>query len=182
MIGDQRQCACGSGLRPARCCQMEAGALGPPEAARPLLPMVERAAELFARQNAVDDARQICLNALELAPGQLDALTLLYRIRKAQRRRPRPRRCCGASWLSTRTRSGRPTSWPYCCSAGAIFEAEHHARNAIRIAPDNPQSHNLMGMVMTEANRAQVGEYHYRKVIELSGGREPVVLSTWRGT
>ena len=49
-------------------------------------------------------------------------------------------------------------------SRGAIAEAEIHARNAVRIAPENPQSHNLMGMVMTEANRPQIGEYHYRRV------------------
>ena len=30
---------------------------------------------------------------------------------------------------------------------------------------------------MTEANRAQIGEYHYRKVIEWSGRREPMVLA-----
>jgi Flp pilus assembly protein TadD len=39
---------------------------------------------------------------------------------------------------------------------GAIAEAEIHARNAVRIAPEDPQSHNLMGMVMTEANRPQL--------------------------
>ena len=56
---------------------------------------------------------------------------------------------------------------------GATAEAESHARNAIRIAPENPQSHNLLGMVMTEANRPQTGEYHYRRVIELSGDARP---------
>ena len=60
---------------------------------------------------------------------------------------------------------------------GAIAEAEIHARNAVRIAPQNPQSHNLMGMIMTEANRPQIGEYHYRKVIELSRARDPILLA-----
>ena len=31
---------------------------------------------------------------------------------------------------------------------GDVLEAERHARNAVRIAPDNPQSHYLMGLVM----------------------------------
>ena len=47
----------------------------------------------------------------------------------------------------------------------------------MRIAPENPQSHNLMGMIMTEANRPQIGEYHYRRVIELSGRRDPILLA-----
>jgi tetratricopeptide (TPR) repeat protein len=60
---------------------------------------------------------------------------------------------------------------------GAVLEAEHHARNAVRIAPENPQSHNLMGIVLTEANRPHTGEYHYRKVLELTGRRDPITLA-----
>ena len=51
---------------------------------------------------------------------------------------------------------------------GALAEAEIHARNAIRIAPQNAQAHNLMGLVLTEANRPLIGEYHYRRVLELA--------------
>ena len=47
----------------------------------------------------------------------------------------------------------------------------------MRIAPENPQAHNLMGMIMTEANRPQIGEYHYRRVLELTGQRDPVLLA-----
>ena len=43
---------------------------------------------------------------------------------------------------------------------GAVAEAEIHARNAVRIAPENARSHNLLGMIMTEANRPRVGEHH----------------------
>jgi tetratricopeptide (TPR) repeat protein len=60
---------------------------------------------------------------------------------------------------------------------GAIQEAEIQARNAVRIAPQNPQAHNLMGMILTEAQRPQVGEYHYRKTLELSGARDPILLA-----
>ena len=60
---------------------------------------------------------------------------------------------------------------------GNLAEAEIHARNAVRIAPENPQAHNLMGMIMTEANRPQVGEYHYRRVLELTGQRDPILLA-----
>jgi Tfp pilus assembly protein PilF len=60
---------------------------------------------------------------------------------------------------------------------GALAEAEIHARNAIRIAPKNPQAHNLMGLVLTEANRPLIGEYHYRQVLALSDAEEPITLA-----
>jgi tetratricopeptide (TPR) repeat protein len=34
-----------------------------------------------------------------------------------------------------------------------------------------------MGMILTEAKRPQVGEYHYRKVLELSRQRDPILLA-----
>jgi tetratricopeptide (TPR) repeat protein len=62
---------------------------------------------------------------------------------------------------------------------GSLAEAERHARNAVRIAPENAQSHYLMGMVLTEAYRPAVAEYHYRLALEYSGSREPVVLANF---
>ena len=60
---------------------------------------------------------------------------------------------------------------------GALAEAEHHARNAVRIAPMDAQSHNLMGMIMTEAHRPQVGEHHYRRAMELIASPSPVLVA-----
>jgi tetratricopeptide (TPR) repeat protein len=60
---------------------------------------------------------------------------------------------------------------------GALEEAEVHARNAIRIAPEHPQGHNLLGMVLTGVHRPQPGEYHYRRVLSLMGKRDPIVLA-----
>jgi Flp pilus assembly protein TadD len=60
---------------------------------------------------------------------------------------------------------------------GALAEAERHARNAVRLAPDNAQSHNVLGMVLTEAYRPAVGEYHFRRALELAGVRDAVVLA-----
>ena len=34
-----------------------------------------------------------------------------------------------------------------------------------------------MGMILTEANRPQVGEYHYRRVLALTGARDPILLA-----
>jgi tetratricopeptide (TPR) repeat protein len=113
--------------------------------------VVERALELH-RQGAIAEAEQVCLEALELAPTQLDALSLLYQIRKAGNVER------AADVLLRRIVALHPnTFWALnqlalaLFNKGAALEAEVHARNAVRIAPENPQSHYLMGMVMTEA-------------------------------
>jgi Tfp pilus assembly protein PilF len=174
---DPVMCACGSGLRAARCCQMDFSRLPPRDSARLLLPSIEQATARHA-QGAVAEAGRLCREVLELAPDQLDALSLLYRICRADGRRP------AAEALLRRIVALYPnTFWATheltlaLLAKGAIAEAEIHARNAVRIAPQTPQAHNLMGMVMTEANRPQLGEYHYRRVLDLAGRRDPIVLA-----
>jgi tetratricopeptide (TPR) repeat protein len=175
--GDRRLCACGSGLRAARCCEMPPGALPAPGAGRPLTPIAERARELL-QQSAIAEARQLCAEVLELAPGHPDALAVLYQICRDHG----PPTAIEA--LLRRIVTLHPnTFWAVndlallSYNKGAILEAVHHARNAIRIAPENPQSHNLMGIALTEANRPHTGEYHYRKVLELTGKRDPATLA-----
>jgi tetratricopeptide (TPR) repeat protein len=46
-----------------------------------------------------------------------------------------------------------------------------------RIAPLDAQSHNLMGMIMTEAHRPQVGEHHYRRAKDLLAEPSPILLA-----
>jgi tetratricopeptide (TPR) repeat protein len=156
---------------------MPSGALPAPGAGRPLTPMAERASELL-QQNAVAEARQLCAEVLELAPGHPDALAVLYQIC----RKEGPPTAVEA--VLRRIVALHPnTFWAISDLAiltlnkGAVLEAEHHARNAVRLAPENPQSHNLMGIALTEANRPHTGEYHYRKVLELTGRRDPVTIA-----
>ncbi len=47
----------------------------------------------------------------------------------------------------------------------------------MRFAPTDVQSHNLMGMILTEAQRPQVGEHHCRRPLELLGKRDPILLA-----
>src|SRR5262245_11123602 len=77
-------CACGSGLRSVRCCGAPLDVLAAPVAARHLEPLVERAHDAFAR-DARGEAEQLALDILELAPGHLRALALLYELRKEAR-------------------------------------------------------------------------------------------------
>ncbi len=62
---------------------------------------------------------------------------------------------------------------------GAASEAEAHARNAIRLAPLDPQSHVVMGMVLTQALKPHAAEAHYRRALELSGRRDPILLANF---
>jgi tetratricopeptide (TPR) repeat protein len=156
---------------------MNAAAMPPPESSRHLMPLVERAI-VAHRQGAIDTAERLCLDVLELAPDRPGALTVLYQIRKDQGNHT------AAEALIRRVVTLDPNNFLatnefalLLLGKGAIHEAEIQARNAIRIAPQNAQSHNLMGMILTEAQRPQVGEYHYRKVLELSGNRDPILLA-----
>jgi Flp pilus assembly protein TadD len=174
---DPRLCACGSGLRKARCCELDRSALAPPEAIRHLLPLVERA-QIAAREGRAAEAEQICREVLELAPGQQETLAVLYGICREQGRHS------AADALIRRIVMLNPNNiWATnelalrLLNTGNLFEAEVHARNAVRIAPENPQAHNLMGMILTEANRPKVGEYHYRRVLELIDPPDPIVLA-----
>jgi tetratricopeptide (TPR) repeat protein len=172
-----RLCQCGSGLSPTRCCQLNLATLGAPEANRHLVPLEERAVQ--ARRNGAGEAAErLALDVLELAPGRTTALSVLYEIRKAEGKQP------AAEALIRRIVALEPNNfWAtneitlLLLGKGNVAEAERHARNAIRIAPENAQSHYLMGMVLTEAYRPAIGEYHYYRALDLSGARDPVLLA-----
>jgi len=175
--GDARFCGCGSGLTRARCCELDLATLGAREASRHLAPLEERAAEARTT-GAGDEAERLVLDVLELAPGRTRALAILYEIRKAQGKSD------ASAALIRRLVALEPNNfWAtneltlLLLGRGNVAEAERHARNAVRIAPDNAQSHYLMGMVLTEAHRPAVGEYHYHRALALSGARDPVVLA-----
>ena len=170
-------CPCGSGLRSARCCSLDASSLPPPESTRHLVPLVERAVQAH-RQGANDTAERLCLDVLEMAPDRPGALLVLYQIRKSQGTH------AAAEALIRRVVRFDPNNFLatnelalLLMAKGALAEAEIHARNAVRIAPENPQAHNLMGMIMTEAQRPQIGEFHYRRVLELAGNRDSILLA-----
>jgi tetratricopeptide (TPR) repeat protein len=170
-------CPCGSGLRPARCCALQPIAIPSAEATSHLVPVVERAIQAY-QQGAKNTAERLCLDVLELAPDRPGALSVLYSIRKEQGK------FAAADALIRRMVHFDPNNFEATnelalrlLARGALGEAEIHARNAIRIAPGAPQAHNLMGMIMTEAQRPRIGEYHYRQVLEISGTRDPIVLA-----
>jgi tetratricopeptide (TPR) repeat protein len=166
-------CACRSGLRSERCCGLDWSV--PPAASRPT-PEIDRAAAALGAGNRVEAAR-ILIDLLEQFPRHLDALRLLYQIRSAENA------TMAAEALLTRIVRLDPNDLgatqalaSLLFGKGALAEAEIHARNAVRLSPADGQSHNLMGMIMTEAHRPQVGEFHYRRVMELLAGQPNAIL------
>lgn len=170
-------CACGSGLRQIRCCAVEPAVLAAAEAGGPLQTQVEHAVEAQKR-GARETAERLCLDVLERAPGEARALALLYELRKSAGE------VRAAEALAGRLVALNPNNaWAtielglLLLARGALDQAERHARNAVRLAPESPQAQNLMGMVMTELHRPQVGEYHYRRVLAFSSHPDPILLA-----
>jgi tetratricopeptide (TPR) repeat protein len=167
-------CACGSGLTAERCCALDwtAHPLEPGPA-----PESVRARAALAAGN-VAEAQQLLIELLERSPKHLGALILLHQIRASQNATP-----AAEALLARIVRldaNNLPATQALALTLfgkGALAEAEQHARNAVRIAPSDPQSHNLMGMIMTEAQRPQVGEHHYRRALALLGAPSAILLA-----
>jgi tetratricopeptide (TPR) repeat protein len=167
-------CACRSGLRSDRCCALDWTVA--PAASRET-PEIERARVALGAGN-VTEATRLLVDILDQFPRHLGALRLLYQIRSAENQ------TAAAEALLIRIVRLDPNDLAatqalasLLFAKGALAEAEVHARNAVRLAPADSQSHNLMGMIMTEAHRPQVGEYHYRRVIELIGAPNAIVYA-----
>jgi len=61
---------------------------------------------------------------------------------------------------------------------GALEEAEPFARAAVRLSPDDPTAHNLMGVILTESRQPQAGEQHYRRVLALADRPNATLLAS----
>jgi tetratricopeptide (TPR) repeat protein len=174
---DPPLCACGSGISRARCCALAFSAADPQEVGQELRTLAARAV-LAHRHGGTAMAETLCLHVLELAPTERESLRVLYQIRKAGGNGR------AAEALLRRLVVLDPNDfWAandltlLLMGKGSLAEAEVLARTIVRLAPENPQAHNLMGMVLTEAHKPQLGEFHYRRVLALSGSRDPILLA-----
>jgi Tfp pilus assembly protein PilF len=170
-------CACGSGLRSCRCCELDPTFAASSEAVKRVDILADRAAKALASGDAVA-AEAGSLEVLNIAPRFLGALWILYQIRRRAGHEQ------AALALLQRLVAVAPNNVEatqelalLLFQRGDLAAAEHHARNAVRLAPANPRSHNLMGMILTEAQRPHVGEFHYRRVLEIGGARDPILLA-----
>ncbi len=177
---DVHLCDCGSGLRAVRCCSLDFSKLPPPSTVLPLADLVEKARTAHQQRDAAT-AESVILQVLELTPVDPAALRLLYEIRKTARPR-------AAEAVLRRLVAINPNDFELTneltlllLNLGKLSEAEIHARNAVRIAPEHAQAHHLMGMVMTASNRPQFGEYHYQRAFKFAAGRETILLANFAG-
>ena len=170
-------CACGSGLKSSRCCELDPAFAAQPEARAQLDVLADSAVKaLVGGDVAAAEARS--LEVLDIAPRFPTALWTLYQIRRRAGHEP------AALALLQRLVIVAPNNVEAAqelamllFQRGDMVAAEHHARNAIRLAPLHPLSHRLMGMILTETQRPHIGEFHYRRVLELSGERDPILLA-----
>ncbi len=179
MNRSSQMCSCGSGLTRARCCELDLTSLGESGAHRHLVPLEEEAQQAHLRGEA-ETAGRLAVDVLELAPGRIGALSVLYQLRKQQGQQE------AVEALVRRIVALAPNNfWAVneltllLLGKGDLIEAERHARNAVRIAPENAQSHYLLGMALTEGHRPAWGEYHFDMAARLSGARDPVLLANY---
>jgi len=174
---DDGRCACGSGLAPHHCCQLDvtyaarAGLIGSATS------LSAQASQALAAGDMAG-AEQFSLGALEEMPRLPEALWVLSQVRAGAGHDP------AATVLLNRLVRLDPNHLGATQALalrhflkGELDAAEPLARNAVRLAPSDPISHNLMAMILTEAQRPQIGEFHYRRVLELSAERDPILLA-----
>jgi Flp pilus assembly protein TadD len=170
-------CACGTGLRSCRCCELDPTFAAPPEAGEQVDRLANCAAKAFAIGDSIAaEARSI--DVLEMAPRSPSALWILYQLRRRAGHEQ------AALVLLQRLVAVAPNSVDATQELALLLfqqanlvAAEYHARNAVRLAPAHPRSHNLMGMILTEAQRPHIGEFHYRRALEISGVGDPILLA-----
>ena len=167
---DRRRCACGSGLRSVRCCELPAVCLPAADAARYLDALMERW--------RADQDEAVLLAMLDLAPDHAGALAALYALRATHGP------ASAADALLPRFVAHHPNDiWGRCELAlrllgrGDAAGAEMHARSAVRLAPLNAQAHGIAGLVLLEQARGHAAEHHLRRAIELAGVPDALLLA-----
>jgi tetratricopeptide (TPR) repeat protein len=111
------------------------------------------------------------MQALQQVPDHLEGLILLYQCRRRNNQSGLP----VENVLRRIVRRDPNILWATADLAFMLFtrgervECETHARNALRLAPRNAQAHGIMGLILTETNRAIAGEFHFRRAIEIAG-------------
>lgn len=169
-------CECGSGLSATRCCALDPAFAG--EADDPVLTAEAQRAADALHAGKRTEAERLALSVLERAPRLPTALAVLAEICfDGQRRR------AAAALLERLFETDESNFWTVNKLAllelgrGNLAEGERYARHGVRIAPENAQAHHVMGLAMTAIGRASTGEYHYGRALDLTGSRNPMIVS-----
>jgi tetratricopeptide (TPR) repeat protein len=168
---DTTRCACGSGLRRIRCCDLDLGAIADPASLPSIDKLVDEARAAFAARK-LRDAEFAILKLLDIAPTHRGALRLLLDIRQTENQ---PR----AAEALLRRLAALPAENPgtggqanlvfaqLLLGQGRHAEAVAPLHEALRQVPRDANVHHLMGMALTEAGDVTGGETHYRTALSL---------------
>jgi tetratricopeptide (TPR) repeat protein len=165
-------CACGSGLRSAKCCKLNLARTPrtPPEGL-----FAERVSRMSRAYNDGEPklAEHLALEILDEAPGQRDALGALYNVCKDEGRIE------AAAALVRRLANlypNDPTSQliaaQFFISQDEVVSAAPHARMLVRLAPEAVQAHLTMGRVFNAMNHPRDAEHHFRRAKALNAGAD----------
>jgi tetratricopeptide (TPR) repeat protein len=169
-------CACGSGLVAEACCSLDLKGLRPAE------PTPQNHARLEAlldarRQADQDAATDLSIAILTEQPTLLEALSMLFLVRKDQDNHP------AALALIRRAAILAPQEPRYAkylidelIVDRAWGQAEAAARRAVRLKPADALAHAMLGQVFTAMHRDAEGEHHLRLALALGEARGPAAL------
>lgn len=160
-------CACGSGLKAVRCCDLQEAMQADPANHTMLAAQMEQIRAL--RQAGKNrESLRFLLNLLDLAPLHLEALECLFDIRSAEGNQK------AALVLLERIISILPESKNALSKYAELLLAEKQykkaidiARRGLLLAPDSHLFHHILGLCYTELGRLQIAERHYRQALAL---------------
>ncbi|HEX7853241.1 MAG TPA: sulfotransferase [Sphingobium sp.] len=171
-------CDCGSGLRQLNCCGLDLRQVKPVPAEGE---QAERVVQMMAayREDDRGTARRIAIDLLEAAPGQRDALGMLYNVHKdGGQIRTAAILIDRLAHLHANDAMIRLLATQFFLSHGDLMRAQRHVRMLIRLAPLSGQAQFAMGRVFQAVGKATAAEYHLRNAMRLSGtGEAPVPAS-----
>ena len=172
MAKSEQPCPCGSGLARGSCCGLDLGAITQRDAGQHLAAAIRQAIAASQRGDR-PVARAGCIQILNVAPAQRQALGILAELCLIERRLP------AAEALLRRIVALDPTDlWTITELAklltekGDFVQAEELTRRCLRLAPKDPRAHRLMGRFLTVTERHVHAEYHHRRALVLGAARD----------
>lgn len=161
-------CPCGSGLRLRRCCGLD---LGRTERASGDGVYAERIAAMRHAYKARDRevARRIALEVLDEAPGQRDALGMLYNVlRDSGELNAAAVVIDRTAHLYVNDVAVRATAAHFFIARNDLPRAQLHSRMLVRLAPQSPTANATMGRVFMMGNNPKAAEHHFARALTLN--------------
>ncbi len=175
--GETAECPCRSGLAARHCCQADFS-LEPSETDAIQARAKQAEALGFLQSGNIVAAASSAREALSLVPANTACLGVLWEACNGEHRVHTSEVLLRRIVLLEPNNSLATNKLALLLLArGDLAEAERHARNAVRTAPESAESHYLLGLVLTEGYRPVYGEYHLREAMRLAGAPDAVLLA-----